>query len=65
VSSIFYVGVNLTSEFASLEELTDDSDIAADVVFSADGPDFVRSERRVVPKDPTQKLRLPIIKSIS
>jgi hypothetical protein len=29
----------------SLEESTDDSDIIADAVFSADEPDFVRSER--------------------
>jgi hypothetical protein len=65
VSPIFSIGVKLTGEFTSLEEPTDDSDIATDAVFSADGPDFVGSERRVVPKDPTQKFRLPIVNSIS
>jgi hypothetical protein len=45
VSSIFFVGLNLTAEFTSLEEPPDDSDITVDVVFSADGPDLVGSER--------------------
>jgi hypothetical protein len=57
--------VKLTGEFASLEEHTDDSVIAIVAVFSADGSDFIESERRIEPKDPTQKFRLPIIKSIS
>jgi hypothetical protein len=52
VYPIFSIGMKLTGEFTSLEEPTDDSDITADAVFSADGPDFVGSERRVVPKDP-------------
>jgi hypothetical protein len=64
-SLIFSVIVRLTDEFISLEEPTDDSDIVADVVFSTDGPGFVGSERRVVPKDPTHKLRLLIVRSIS
>jgi hypothetical protein len=38
VSFIFSVVVKLTGEFTSLEEPTDDSDIAAYAVFSADGP---------------------------
>jgi hypothetical protein len=57
--------LKLTGEFTSLEEPTDDSDIVADAVFSLDGPDVVGSERRVVCKDLTQKLRLLIAKSIS
>jgi hypothetical protein len=65
VSSILSIGVKLTGEFTSLEEPTDDSDIAADAVFSAEGPDFVGSKRRIVPKDLTRKLRLQIVKSIS
>jgi hypothetical protein len=55
------VVAKLTGEFTSLEEPTDDSDIAIVVVLSADGSDFVRSERRIDPKEPTRKLRLPII----
>jgi hypothetical protein len=35
---VFSIGVKLTSEFTSLEEPTDDSDIAVDMVFSANGP---------------------------
>jgi hypothetical protein len=65
VSPIFSIDVKLTGEFTSLEEPTDDSHIATDAIFSTDGPDFVGSERRGVPKDLTWKLRLPIVKSIS
>jgi hypothetical protein len=42
------VGLKLTGEFTSLEEPTEDSDLAADAVFPADG-----SERRTEPRDPT------------
>jgi hypothetical protein len=52
MSSIFSVGLKLTGEFTSLEEPTDDSDIAVDAVFSTDGPDLVGSERRIIPRDP-------------
>jgi hypothetical protein len=62
---MFSIIVKLTYEFTSLEELTDDSDIAAIVVFPADRPDFVGSERRIEPKEPTQKFRLPNVRSIS
>jgi hypothetical protein len=55
----------LTGEFTSLEEPTDDSDIAIVVIFLADGSNFVESERRVEPKEPTRKFRLPIVRSIS
>jgi hypothetical protein len=48
----FSVDLKLASEFTSLEEPADDSDIASDAVFTADGPDFIGSGRRVVPKDP-------------
>jgi hypothetical protein len=65
VSSIFSVDAKLAGEFTSLEEPTDDSELAADVVFSADGPEFIGSERRIDPREPTRKLRLPIVRSIS
>jgi hypothetical protein len=65
VSSIFSVVVKLIGEFTSLEEPIDDSDIAAVAVFPADGPDFVGSERRIEPREPTRKFRLPIVRSIS
>jgi hypothetical protein len=35
------------------------------VGFTVDGPKYIGSERQKEPWDPTQKLRLPIIKSIS
>jgi hypothetical protein len=57
--------MELTSEFTSLEEPSDDSYIASILDLVADGPGFARSERRIEPSDPTQKFRLPIIKSIS
>jgi pyruvate/oxaloacetate carboxyltransferase len=57
--------VKLTGEFISLEEPTDDSDIVIVAVFPADGSDFVESKRQVEPKEPTQKFRLPIVRSIS
>jgi hypothetical protein len=59
------IGLKLTGEFTSLEDPTDEFDIAADAVSYVDGPDFVGSKRRIVPKDPTQKLKLSIVKSIS
>jgi hypothetical protein len=57
--------VKLTDEFTSLEEPTDDFDIAIVIVLLANGPDFVESERRIDPKDPTRKFKLLIVKSIS
>jgi hypothetical protein len=57
--------VKLTGEFTSLEEPTDDSDIAAVTVFPADGPDFVGSERQIEPTEPTRKFRLPNVWSMS
>jgi hypothetical protein len=47
LSSILSVVVKLTGEFTSLEEPTDDNDIAILAVFPADGSDFVGSERRI------------------
>jgi hypothetical protein len=55
----------LNSEFTSLDEPIEVPDVAAAVVFPADGPEDIRSERRIEPKDPTQKLKLPIVRSIS
>jgi hypothetical protein len=52
-SPVFSVVAKLTGEFTSLEEPTDDSDIAIVAVLLADGSDFVESERRIEPKDPT------------
>jgi hypothetical protein len=65
LSSIFSIVVKLIGEFISLEEPTYESDVAIVAVFSADGPDFVGSERRIDPKEPTQKLRLLIVRYIS
>jgi hypothetical protein len=62
---MLFIVVKLTGEFASPEEPTDVYDIAAVAVFLADGPDFIGSERRTEPKEPTRKLRLPNIRSIS
>jgi hypothetical protein len=57
--------MELTGEFTSLEEPSDDSDIVSILYFVADGPGFAGSERRIEPSDPTQKFRFPIVKSIS
>jgi hypothetical protein len=48
----FSVAAKLTGEFASLEEPTDDPDAVILSALSANGTDFIESERRVVPKDP-------------
>jgi hypothetical protein len=64
-SPIIYAVTKLTGEFASLEEPTDDSDIAIVLVSLADGSSFAESERRIKPKDPTRKFRLLIVGSIS
>jgi hypothetical protein len=64
-SPLFYIIAKLPGEFTSLEEPTDDSDIAIVAIFPADGSDFVESERRVEPKEPTRKFRLPIVRSVS
>jgi hypothetical protein len=64
-SPIFFVIAKLTDEFTSLEEPTDDSDIAIILVSLADGSGFARSERRIEPEDPMRKFKLPIVKSIS
>jgi hypothetical protein len=55
----------LTGEFTSLDEPTKVSVVATIVVVPADEPDFIGSERRIEPRDLTQKLKLPIIRSIS
>jgi hypothetical protein len=55
----------LIGEFTSLEEPSDDSDIANVSGSLADGSRFIGSERRIEPSDPTRKLRFPIVKSIS
>jgi hypothetical protein len=65
VYSVVYVDVKLTGEFTSLEEPTDESDITADAVFSADRPDIVRSDRRTEPRELMRKFRLPNVRSIS
>jgi hypothetical protein len=62
---MFSVIVKLTGEFTSLKEPTDDSDTAIVAVFPADGSNFVGSKRRIEPKEPTRKFRLPIVWSIS
>jgi hypothetical protein len=55
----------LTGEFTSLDEPTEVVDVAMATVFSADGPEDIGSERRIELGDPTRKLKLPIIRSIS
>jgi hypothetical protein len=60
----FSVAAGLTGEFASLEDPTDDPDLAIISVLLIDGPDFTGSERQVEPEGPTKKLRLPIVNSI-
>jgi hypothetical protein len=47
---MFSVVAKLTGEFTSLEDPTDDSDIAIVAVLFADGSNFVESERRIEPK---------------
>jgi hypothetical protein len=49
----FSVVATLTSEFALLEEPTDDPDLAIILVLLVDGPDSVGSERQVEPEGPT------------
>jgi hypothetical protein len=49
----FSVGARLTGEFASLEEPTDDPDLAIISVLLVDRPDFAGSERQVEPEGPT------------
>jgi hypothetical protein len=61
---VFSVAMKLTSEFTSLEEPTDDLDIAIVFALLADGSGFAGSERRIELKNLTQKLRLPIVNSI-
>jgi hypothetical protein len=55
----------LTGEFTSLEEPTDISKIVTAAVFPADEPELIGSERRAEPRDPTRKLKLPIVRSTS
>jgi hypothetical protein len=59
-----FFGLMLTSEFTLPHEPTDASGVAAIAILPADGPNFFGSERRTEPKDPVQKLKLLIIKSI-
>jgi hypothetical protein len=61
----YFASAKLTGEFTSLEELSDDSDIATVSGSLADGSAVIGSERRIKHNDPTQKFRLPIVKSIS
>jgi hypothetical protein len=50
---MFSVVAKLTGEFSSLEEPSDDSNIAIVTVLLADGSNFIESERQIEPKDPT------------
>jgi hypothetical protein len=60
-----FVGLMLTGEFTLLDDPTNASGVVMMVVSLADGPDFTGSERRAEPRDPTRKLKPPIIRSIS
>jgi hypothetical protein len=62
---MFSAGLKLTGKLTSLEEPTDDSELTVDVVFPANGPEFIGSERGIEPREPTRKLRLPVVRSIS
>jgi hypothetical protein len=64
-SPIFPAVAKLTGEFTLLEEPTDDLDVVIVLVLLTDESGFTGSERRIEPKDLTQKFRLPIVKSIS
>jgi hypothetical protein len=55
----------LTGEFTSLEEPSDDSSVSSVSGFFADGSGFVESERRDEPDDPMMMLKLPMVSSIS
>jgi hypothetical protein len=64
-TTVFFVDLVLTGEFASLDEPTYASRVVMIVVCLADILDFTGSERRTQPDDPTQKLRLPIVRFFS
>jgi hypothetical protein len=64
-TAIFFVNLVLAGEFASLDEPTDASRVVMIVVSLADRPNFTGSERQTEPDDPTQKLRLSIVKFFS
>jgi hypothetical protein len=55
----------LTGEFTSLEEPSDDSNVSSVSGLFADGSSFVESERRDEPDGPTMMLKLPMVNSIS
>jgi hypothetical protein len=55
----------LTGEFTSLEEPSDDSIIATVSGSLTDGSGFVGFERQVEPEGPIKMLRFPIVNSIS
>jgi hypothetical protein len=63
--SAISVAAKLAGEFASLEEPTDDSDIAGVLASLADGSGETGPQRRIEPKDLTRKFRLPIVRSMS
>jgi hypothetical protein len=65
VFPLLFVGLMLTSEFTLLDEPAEVSEVASIAFFPADGPKFIGFERRTEPRDPTQKLKLPIVRSIS
>jgi hypothetical protein len=60
-----FASITLTGKFTSLEEPSDDSDVATISGSLADGPIFVGSERRIEPSDPMRKFKLLIVNSIS
>jgi hypothetical protein len=55
----------LTSEFTSLEEPFDDSNVSSASGLFADRSGFVESERQDEPDGPTMMLKLPMVNSIS
>jgi hypothetical protein len=65
VFPLLFVGLMLTSEFTSLDEPVEVFELASIAVYPADGPKFIGFERRTELRDPTQKLKLLIVRSIS
>jgi hypothetical protein len=53
-----------TGKFSLLEEPREVSKVYTTAVLIADGPEKIGSESQRIPRDPMQKLKLPITRSI-
>jgi hypothetical protein len=63
--SLLSVGLMLTSEFELLEEPMEVFEVVVAAGSLDNGPEGIEYRRQRVPRDPLQKLRLPIIRSNS